>query len=106
MKLLNQLMQQAQAAQAKLAQAQERLAQEEISGSAGSGSVTLTLTGKGALKRIKLDPMLLKPADATLLEDLILAAFNDARGKQEALQAEAMHGVTSGLPLPPGLKLF
>ncbi len=106
MKNLSQLMQQAQAMQTKMAEVQERLAAAEVSGVAGGGMVTVTLTGKGEMKRIKIDPTMLKPEDAEILEDLIVAAHAEAKAKQEAEMAEQMRSVTGGLPLPPGLKLF
>lgn len=106
MKNLSQLMQQAQAMQTKMAEVQERLAAAEVSGVAGGGMVTVTLTGKGEMKRIKIDPTMLKPEDAEILEDLIVAAHAEAKAKQEAEMAEQMRSVTGGLPLPPGIKLF
>jgi len=106
MRMLSQLLQQAQAAQAKIAAAQERLAREEVEGRAGGGRVTVALGGKGEARRLKIDPSLLKPEETERLEDLILTALADARGKQEALMATAMQDATAGLPLPPGLKLF
>ena len=106
MKNLSQLMQQAQAMQTKMAEAQERLAAVEVTGVAGAGMVSVTLSGKGELKRIKLDPSMLKPDQAEIVEDLIFAAHADAKAKQEAEMAAQMQSVTGGLPLPPGLKLF
>lgn len=106
MKNLSQLMQQAQAMQSKMAEAQERLAAVEVTGVAGAGMVSVTLSGKGELKRIKLDPSMLKPDQAEIVEDLIVAAHADAKSKQETEMAEQMQSVTGGLPLPPGLKLF
>ncbi|CAN1537228.1 DNA_YbaB_EbfC, DNA-binding protein, YbaB/EbfC family [Rhabdaerophilaceae bacterium] len=77
-----------------------------VEGRAGAGMVVVTLTAKGALKAIAIDPELLKPEDREMVEDLIVAAHSDARAKIEAVMAEKMKALTGGLPLPPGLKLF
>ena len=68
--------------------------------------VTVTLTGKGDMAGVKIDPSLLKPGEAEILEDLIVAAHNDAKAKVEEAMKEKMKSLTGGLPLPPGLKLF
>jgi len=99
------MMKKAQAMQAKLAEAQEELTQLTVEGQSGGGMVKITLTGKGEMKAIWLDPSLLTPADKDMTEDLILAAFADARGKADRVAAEKMQTVTAGLPLPPGMKL-
>ena len=99
------MMKKAQAMQAKLAEAQEELTQLTVEGQSGGGMVKITLTGKGEMKAISLDPSLLTPADKEMTEDLILAAFADARGKADRVAAEKMQNVTAGLPLPPGMKL-
>ena len=99
------MMKKAQAMQSKLAETQEQLAALEIEGESGGGMVKVTMTGKFDLKSVKLDPSLLKPEDAEMVEDLLLAAFADAKGKAERLAAEKMSELTAGLPLPPGLKL-
>jgi DNA-binding YbaB/EbfC family protein len=99
------MMKKAQAMQAKLAETQDELAALEIEGQSGGGMVKLTLTGKFDLKSLKLDPSLLKPEEAEMVEDLIVAAFADAKGKAERVAAEKMQEVTAGLPLPPGMKL-
>jgi DNA-binding YbaB/EbfC family protein len=99
------MMKKAQAMQAKLAETQEELAALEVEGESGGGMVKLTLSGKFDLKGLKIDPSLLKPEDAEMVEDLIVAAFTDAKGKAERLAAEKMQEVTAGLPLPPGMKL-
>jgi DNA-binding YbaB/EbfC family protein len=106
MKNLSQLMRQAQAMQERMAEVQEKLAAAEVTGTAGAGMVTVTLNGKGELKRVKVEPSMLKPEEAEILEDLIVAAHADAKAKQEAALAEHMREVTGGLPLPPGMKLF
>ncbi len=99
------IMKKAQAMQSKLAETQEELEKIEVEGQSGGGMVRVTLSGKGAMKAIKLDAALMKPEEVEMAEDLIVAAFNDARGKAERLAAEKMQEVTAGLPLPPGMKL-
>jgi DNA-binding YbaB/EbfC family protein len=91
--------------QSKLAETQEELARIEVEGQSGGGLVKVTLTGKGDMKTIKLDPSLLKPEEAEIAEDLIVAAFAEAKGKAERAAAEKMQELTAGLPLPPGMKL-
>src|SRR3546814_15218182 len=105
MKNLGQLMKQAQQMQAKMAEMQAHLAELSVAGSSGGGMVTVTLNGKGEMKGVKIDPTLLVPAEAEILEDLLVAAHADAKGKAEASQAEAMRELTGGLNLPPGLNL-
>jgi DNA-binding protein YbaB len=68
--------------------------------------VTVTLTAKGDMKGVKIDPSLIKPEETEIVEDLLVAAHADARRKSEALLAEKMKGLTGGLPIPPGMKLF
>jgi DNA-binding YbaB/EbfC family protein len=105
MKNLSQMMKQAQEMQERMQAMQERLAEEEVTGASGGGMVTVTLNGKGVLRGVKLDPSLVDPDDVEMLEDLIAAAFNDARAKVDALVAERMSELTGGLQLPPGFKL-
>jgi DNA-binding YbaB/EbfC family protein len=100
------LMKQVQSAQAKLQEMQKELETVEVEGQAGGGLVKLRLTAKGELKAISIDASLLKPEEAEILEDLIVAAHAEARKKAEAVLAEKMKDATGGLPLPPGLKLF
>ena len=92
--------------QSRMQAMQDELAQLEISGQSGGGLVAVTLDGKASLKRIRIDPSLLKPDEAEILEDLIIAAVQDAKVKVEATLAEKMQAMTGGLPLPPDLKLF
>lgn len=106
MKDLMGMMKQAQQLQARMQQVQEDLASMQIEGRSGGGLVAVTLSGKGEMKRVKIDPSLMKPEDAEILEDLIVAAAQDARGKVEAAMQSKMQEVTGGLPLPPGLKLW
>jgi nucleoid-associated protein EbfC len=105
MKNLGNMLKQAQQMQAKMAEMQERLMAAELEGTAGAGLVKVTVSGKGDLKRVKLDPSVVDPADVEVLEDLIVAAAADARAKVEAMMQEEMGKVTGGLPLPPGMKL-
>ena len=105
MKNLGQMMKQAQEVQAKMAEMQQRLAEAEVIGSAGGGMVQATLTGKGEMRALRVDPSLLDPGEVEVLEDLIVAAVNDARAKVEEQTAEEMKKLTGGLNLPPGLSL-
>ncbi len=100
------MMKQAQELQGRIQKMQEDLAQLEVGGQSGAGLIQVTLNGKGEMRRLKIDPSLLKPDEAEILEDLIIAAFQDAKVKVEQAMQEKMKEVTGGLPLPPGLKLF
>jgi nucleoid-associated protein EbfC len=106
MKDLMGMMKQVKEMQERMQRLQDELGAMEIDGGAGGGLVSVTLTGKGDLKRVKIDPSLLKPEDAEIVEDLIVAASADAKAKVEAAMQEKMAQVTGGLPLPPGMKLF
>lgn len=99
----SQLMKQAQEMQAKMAEIQSELGNMEILGRAVGGLVTVTLSGKGDMKNLTIDPSLIKPDEADILEDLIVAAHADARGKMEVAVAEKMKQAAGGLQLPPGL---
>lgn len=106
MKDLMKMMQKAQEIQGRMQQFQEELSRLEMEGQSGGGLVKVTLNGKMEARSVKIDPSLIKPEEAEMLEDLILAAFQDAKGRIEAATQEKMKEVTGGLPLPPGLKLF
>jgi DNA-binding YbaB/EbfC family protein len=106
MKDLMKMMQKAQEIQGRMQQFQEELTRLEIEGQSGGGLVKVTLNGKMEARAVKIDPSLIKPEEAEMLEDLILAAFQDAKGRIETTMQEKMKEVTGGLPLPPGLKLF
>lgn len=106
MKDLMGMMKQVREMQTRMQQMQEELAALEISGQSGGGLVTVTLTGKSDMKRVRIDPSLLKPEEAEIVEDLIVAAAQDAKTKVEAALQEKMQSVTGGLPIPPGMKLF
>lgn len=99
------LMKQAQQMQAKMAETQLELDQVEVEGAAGGGLVKLRLTAKGVLKAIEIDPGLLAPDQKAILEDLIISAHTQARGKADEAMAEKMKELTGGLQLPPGFKL-
>jgi nucleoid-associated protein EbfC len=103
---LMKMMKQAQEIQGRMQKMQEDLAGLEVEGQSGAGLVTIRLSGKLDLRSLKIDPSLIKPEDAEMLEDLIVAAFQDAKAKAESAVQIKMQEVTGGLPLPPGLKLF
>jgi len=100
------LMKQAQQMQQKMADMQAEVDTIEVEGGAGGGMVTVTMTAKGALKGVKIDPSLMVPDEREILEDLIVAAANDARTRGERVMQERMAEITKGLPIPPGMKLF
>ena len=105
MKNIGEILKQAKEMQSRMAEAQERLGAVEATGVAGGGLVEVTLTGKGEMRRLRIDPTLAAPDERGLLEDLVVAAHNDARAKVDVLVQEEMSKVTGGLPLPPGLGL-
>ena len=99
------IMQMAQNAQAELQKAQDSLDTIEVEGAAGGGLVKIRATAKGRILGVDVDERLLQPSEKTMVEDLIAAAINDARGKADAAAAVEMQKMQSGLPLPPGFKL-
>ncbi len=105
MKNLAGLMKQAAQMQKTMETMQERLAAATVEGSSGAGMVVVTLSGKGEMRGIRIDPKLVDPAETEMLSDLIVAAHADARRKMEALAAEEMRSVTGGIELPAGMKL-
>jgi hypothetical protein len=102
---LGQMLKQAQQMQSRMAELQAKLNEVEVSGAAGGGLVQVTLNGKGELKQVKLDKSAVDPGEVEVLEDLITAAFNDAKGRLDRQVAEEMGKLTGGLQLPPGMKL-
>ena len=97
-------MKQAQQMQENLKKAQEEIAAMEVEGQSGAGMVKVVMTGRHDVKRVSIDPSLMND-DKEMLEDLIAAAVNDAVRRVEAATQEKMGGLTSGLGLPPGMKL-
>ena len=89
----------------KMEAMQAELAALVVEGRSGGGMVTVSLSGKGELKGIKIDPSLFKEDDVEVLEDLIVAAHADAKAKSEDEMQKRMKEVTAGLPLPPGMNL-
>ena len=105
MKNLSGLMKQAQQMQDRMQEMQAKLESLEAEGVSGAGLVTVTLNGKGEMRRVTIDPKLADPADMEMLQDLIVAAHSDAKRKIEAITAAEMQKITAGVQLPPGLKL-
>lgn len=92
--------------QARMKEMQDELARTEFGGQSGGGLVKITVNGKGETRHVSIDPSLAKPEEVEVLEDLIVAAANDARAKADAAMQDKMSAVTAGLPIPPGMKLF
>ncbi|RUO99738.1 YbaB/EbfC family nucleoid-associated protein [Hyphomicrobium sp.] len=106
MKDIMGMMKQVGQMQARLKEMQDELARAEIEGQSGGGLVHVTVDGRGELKKVRIDPSLLKPEEVEILEDLIVAASTDARAKVDGIMQSKMAEITGGLPIPPGLKLF
>ena len=106
MKDLMGMMKQARELQGKMQQMQDDLAALEVHGQSGAGLVAVTLNGKGEMRGIKIDPSLARADEVEILEDLIIAAFQDAKSKAEQAAQAKMAEATAGLPIPPGMKLF
>ena len=102
---LGEMLKQAQEMQSKMAEMQAKLEGIEVTGASGAGLVTVTLGGKGDVRKIKIDPSIVDAGEVEVLEDLIAAGVNDAKAKLEARVAEEMGKITGGLNLPPGIKL-
>lgn len=100
MKNLGSMLKQAQEMQAKMGEVQARLEATEVAGVSGGGLVRVTMTAKGQMRRVQIDPSLVVPADVGVLEDLIVAACNDARAKGEAMVQEETQKIMGGLNLP------
>jgi nucleoid-associated protein EbfC len=105
MKDLLGMMSKAREMQAKFQAMQEEIAAIEATGQAGGGLVQVTLSGKFEMRSLKVDPSLFREDDVEVLEDLILAAHNDAKAKVEAVMQQKTQELTAGLPIPPGMKL-
>ena len=91
--------------QEKVSRMQDEIENSVVKGSSGGGMVNVSLSGKGEMKSLSIDPSLLNPDEVEILEDLLIAAHGDALTRVDALKAEKMQDITSGLPLPPGMKL-
>ena len=102
---IGNMMKQAQQLQKKMSEAQEKLNEIEVDGTSGGGLVRVTSTAKGTFKKISIDQSLIKDEEKEILEDLIIAAINDAKQKGEIAAQEEMKSLTGGLSLPPGMKL-
>ena len=100
-----QMMKQAQQMQAKMQEIQEQMSEISVEGKSGGGMVVATVNGKGEPRGLKIDPSIVDPSDIEMLEDLIVAAFNDAKVKAEQKMSEEMSKLTGGLPLPENFKL-
>ncbi len=96
------LMRQAQEMQKKMQKAQEEIAKMEFHGSAGGDMVKISITGDGMAKKIDIDPSLLKGDEKDILEDLIIAAFNNAKQKADSGSSDSLKSVTNGINLPKG----
>ena len=102
---IGNMMKQAQQIQKKMSEAQEKLKSIEVEGSSGGGMVKVISTAKGEIKKVSIDPSLMKDSEKEITEDLIVAAINDAKQKAESAAQEDMKNITGGLALPPGMKL-
>ena len=102
---IQQVMKQAQQMQSKIAELQAKLEAEETEGSSGGGMVVVVLNGKSQMLRIKIDPSLLDPSEVEVLEDLIIAAYNDAKDKVESNFTQQMEKIAGSMGLPPGFKM-
>jgi DNA-binding YbaB/EbfC family protein len=105
MKNIGAMMKQVQEMQTRMADMQARLETLTVTGQSGAGLVRVTLSGKGVMKGLEVDPSLLKPEEKEILEDLVIAAHTDAKSRMDQLVADEMKQVTGGLPLPPGFQL-
>ena len=101
----DEIVKMAQEAQAKLMQANENLDKVEVEGASGGGLVKVRASAKGRIIAVEIDESLLQPSEKSMVEDLVAAAINDARGKADAAAAAEMAKMQSSLPLPPGFKL-
>ena len=102
---LNDILKMAQEAQTKLMQAQEDLDKIEVQGVSGGGLVKIRASAKGRIIAVDIDEGLLRPSEKQMVEDLIAAAINDARGKADLASQEALKDATGGMQLPPGFKM-
>ncbi len=101
----NQFLKQAQSMQKKMQEMQNNMGNTEYFGKAGGSLVNVTVTGRGEVRKISIDPSLLKESEKEILEDLIIAAFNDAKAKVDEDSQNSMSNAFGDIPLPPGLKM-
>jgi len=102
---LDELMKAAQAVQEQMAQAQAKLDDIEVEGASGGGMIKVRATARGRIVGLQIDPSLLTLDSKEMLEDLVVAAFNDAKAKADQAGSAEMNKLTAGMPLPPGFKL-
>jgi nucleoid-associated protein EbfC len=105
MKDLMGLMSKAKEMQAKMQAMQDEMETVEAEGVSGGGAVKVKLNGKGMMKSVSIDPSLVTQGEGEIIEDLVIAAHNDAKAKVEAIMAEKTKALTAGLPIPPGFKM-
>ena len=105
MKNLEDIMAMAQNVQNELQKAQANLDTIEVEGASGGGLVKVRASAKGRIIAVDIDESLLAPSEKNMVEDLVAAAFNDARAKADAVSSAEMGKLSSGIPLPPGFKL-
>lgn len=99
------MMKKVQEMQERIESLQQEMASTEFSASVGGGSVTITVTGKGEMRSVRIDPGCVDTEDMSMLEDMICLATNNARAEADAAMAARMKEITGGLPLPPGMSL-
>lgn len=102
---IQKMMQQAQKMQKKMQEMQEKLAEAEYEGTSGGDMIKVKVSGKGDIISLKIDPSLIDPEDPEMLEDLIVAGFNNAKKEADAASAHAMSNMAGGMGLPPGFKM-
>lgn len=102
---IKSLMRQAQEMQKKMQKAQEDLADVDFEGSAAGGMIKVVISGTGIAKNLSIDPSLIKEDEKEILEDLVIAAFNDAKKKSDEGSSDSMKSATGGMALPPGFKI-
>ena len=102
---INNMMKQAQELQKKMSEAQKKVEELEAVGTSGGGLIKITIDGKNLVKSVNIDESLISKDEVEILEDLIVAAFNDGKEKIQRKIADEMSAVTGGLQLPPGFKM-
>ena len=102
---MSQIMKQAKAMQDKMAEMQKKIEEQEVEGSSGGGVIKVIVNGKNEIKSLKIDPTLINPQEVEVLEDLLVAAMNDANKKLKESASNQMSSLSDGLGLPPGMKL-